>query len=91
MPSDTGPTDDWIVSSKAAEFLNGLAKAEEKDIMNQIEILNQFDIIHVDDLMFLEDEDFEELGFTIGLKTRIRRYLAERKRRMPEAYATYGC
>lgn len=36
----------------------------------------------VEDLQYLAPQDFKDLGFSMGLKCKVLKYLAERKKRM---------
>ena len=41
--------------------------------------MEQEDIHTVEDLLNMSDGDYKELGFSIGLKCKVQRYLGERK------------
>jgi len=58
----------WLVADSVAEFLEGVQTATGSDLSSQISTLATEDIATVSELNCLSDNDFRELGFTIGLK-----------------------
>lgn len=60
----------------AREFIGRIAKMTgQKNMTEAIIRLGQEDIETVDDLELLTDHDFKNLGFSVGFKCKIKRFL----------------
>ena len=77
----------WLLTDFAVDFLKGVELDTGSDLSSQISTLQTEEIESVSELSCMSDNDFRELGFTIGLKNKIRSYLNERKAAMRSAAA----
>ena len=69
----------WLTCNSVSQFLDGVQLSTGKNFAEHKARLEQEDIHTVEDLLNMADGDYKELGFSIGLKCKVQRYLGERK------------
>ena len=67
------------------ELIEHYAVEMSKDFSNVIANLEENDIVTVDDLTNLSDSDLKDLGFSLGLKNRVKKNIQERQNLREEA------
>ena len=78
VPTSIENESDWILTDDLRDWMNGLQRACGKNLQEQANRLEDEDL-EVADLFFLSEQDFESMGFSLALKSKVKRYLYQRE------------